>query len=261
MDFKYRKDNYETPEDYRLFLGDKLFLKTRAFFYLRVGKLVYDTNRVIAKKKFSDEAWSEASYYALRTIEGCGGKVHIKNIQNITKHKGPVVFIGNHMSMLETFVLPGIICPRKPISFVVKKSLVDYPVFGLVMRTTRPVVVGRSDPAKDFKAVMKDGTALLKEGRSIVVFPQSTRSANFKPSEFNSIGVKLAKKAKVPVVPVAIKSDFWGNGVIFKDVGPLNRDEETYFDFGEPINIKGNGKAEHTQIIEFISSKLKEWNH
>ncbi|MCF7790727.1 MAG: 1-acyl-sn-glycerol-3-phosphate acyltransferase [Victivallales bacterium] len=261
MHYEYRENNYDTPANYPNFLGDKLFLKTRIFFYCRIVKLVFDTNRVIQKGKFSDKAWSEASYYALRTIEGCEGKVHIRNMNNIDKHNGAVVFIGNHMSMLESFVLPGVICPHKKISFVVKKSLVDYPFFGLVMRTTRPVIVGRVDPAADFKAVMNDGSKLLKEGRSVVVFPQSTRSSGFKPDEFNSIGIKLARKAKVPVVPIALKTDFWGNGKIFKDVGPLNRDKGVFIEFGEPMDIKGNGKAEHKSITEFISGKIKEWEN
>ena len=260
MNFNYKENNYDTPEDYPLFIMDKIFLKTRAFFYCRVAKLVIDTNRAIQKGKFSDEAWSEASYYALRTIEGCGGKVHINNMDNIDKINGPVVFVANHMSMLETFVLPGILCPRKPISFVVKKSLIDYPLFGLVMRTTQPVVVERKDPSKDFKTVMNDGSDLIKKGRSVVVFPQSTRSSIFKPVEFNSIGIKLAKKTGVPVVPIALKSDFWGNGNKFKDIGPLYRDKEIYFEFGSPINIVGNGRAEHNQIVDFIESRISEWS-
>jgi 1-acyl-sn-glycerol-3-phosphate acyltransferase len=261
MNFEYSENNYDTPTDYPKFFFDKLACRTRAFFYYRIIKLVLDTTRIIKKGKYSDEAWSESSYYAFRTVEGCGGKIHIKNMDNIEKHNGPVVFIGNHMSILETFLLPGIICPRRSISFVVKKSLVDYPVFGLVMRATKPIVVERKNPIKDLKAVINDGSALLKTGRSVIIFPQSTRSSKFKVSEFNSIGIKLAKKAGVPVVPIALKTNFWGNGSFIKDLGPVNREKETYIEFGEPINIEGNGKAEHNKIIDFIETKLVEWNH
>ena len=260
MNFRYRKNNYNTPANYPKFFFDKLSLTTRAFFYCRILKLIYNTNRVIRTGKFSDETWSEASYYALRSVESCGGKVHIINMDNIDKYNGSVVFIGNHMSMLETFLLPGIICPRKSISFVIKHSLINYPLFGLVMRATKPIIVGRSNPTQDFKTIIKDGSELLNTGRSIVVFPQSTRSSEFKPSEFNSIGIKLAKKANVPVVPMAIKTDFWGNGSILKDVGPLNRKQETFIEFGVPINIEGNGKVEHKKSVDFIESKLAEWN-
>jgi 1-acyl-sn-glycerol-3-phosphate acyltransferase len=261
MNFGYRKSNYNTSDSYPRFLGDRFTCGTRVFFYCRIIKLVLNTNMVVRRGKFSNEAWSEASYYALRSVEGCGCKMHVRNMHLIEKCEGAVVFIGNHMSMLETFVLPGIICPRKSISFVVKKSLVDYPVFGLVMKATKPIVVDRIHPIRDFKTVMNDGVKLLKSGRSVVVFPQSTRSANFKSSEFNSIGVKLAKKANVPVVPLALKTDFWGNGKKIKDFGPLNRSEEAYIEFGEPMHVEGNGKREHSKIVNFIESKLAEWNH
>ena len=43
--------------------------------------------------------------------------------------KDPVIFIGNHMSTLETFVLPWIILPHRPLTFVVKRELLGYPLF------------------------------------------------------------------------------------------------------------------------------------
>ena len=88
------------------------------------------------------------------------------------------------------------------------------------MRSRNPIVVGRTDPRKDLEAVMNGGVELLKNGISIVIFPQSTRSVEFKPEEFNSLGVKLAKKAGVDVVPIALKTDFWGNGKLIKEAWP-----------------------------------------
>ena len=40
----------------------------------------------------------------------------------------------------------------------------------------------------------------------------------------------------------------------------LNRKKEIYFTFGEPIEIKGNGKEENQYIIEFIQKNLEQWN-
>ncbi len=105
---------------------------------------------------------------------------------------------------------------------MVKESLVRHPLFGDVMRSRDPIVVGRTDPRKDLEAVMNGGMELLSKGISIVIFPQSTRSVEFRPEEFNSLGVKLAKKAGVKVVPVALKTDFWGNGKVIRELGPLD---------------------------------------
>ena len=70
----------------------------------------------------------------------------------------------------------------------------------------------------------------------------------------------MAKAAGVPVIPTALKTDFLGNGKLIKDLGPIHRDREIYFEFGEPImKIEGSGKQEQQQIIDFIESRLLSW--
>jgi 1-acyl-sn-glycerol-3-phosphate acyltransferase len=108
---------------------------------------------------------------------------------------------------------------------------------------------------------MNDGTERLKNGISIVIFPQSTRSVEFKPEEFNSLGVKLAKKAGVVVIPIALKTDFWGNGKLVKELGPLDHKKHIHIKFGDPMHITGNGKEENQKIIDFIKGSLEEWRH
>jgi 1-acyl-sn-glycerol-3-phosphate acyltransferase len=156
-------------------------------------------------------------------------------------------------------VFPGLIAPHRDVTFVVKDSLVRHPLFGPVMRSREPIIVGRAEPRKDFEIVMSQGMSLLSRGISIVVFPQSTRSDVFRPEEFNSIGVKLAKKAGVKVVPVAIKTDFWGNGKIIKEIGPLNHLKPIMIKFGEPFPVTGNGKEENQKIIDYIIGHLRNW--
>ena len=140
------------------------------------------------------------------------------------------------MSTLETMIFPSIICSIKRVTFVVKESLVKHPLFKDVMLSRDPIVVGRSDPRKDLEAVMNGGADLLSKGISIVIFPQSTRSLEFRPEEFNSLGVKLAKKAGVPVVPVAIKTDFWGNGKYIKELGPIDGKKPVHYKIWRTIS-------------------------
>lgn len=260
MNYDFRDDSYDTPSDTKRVLGDYLLLNSRFFFYYRMIKLIIDSNRVISKKtSYCIEDWCESSYYAFRSVEECGGKIHVRGLSNIDKVPNPVVFIGNHMSTLETFLLPGLICPRKPASFVVKKELVESRYFGPIMRGTLPIVVGRNNPMDDLRVILGEGTEKLASGRSVIVFPQHTRSAEFKPNEFNSVGIKLAKKAEVMVIPIAVKTDFWGNGTVVKDFGKVSREKDVYIEFGEPMSVLSNGKDTHSQIVEFIKSRLIKW--
>jgi 1-acyl-sn-glycerol-3-phosphate acyltransferase len=163
------------------------------------------------------------------------------------------------MSTLETFTLPGTLVPIRPVTFVVKQSLVDYPIFGHVMRSRDPITVGRTNPREDLKAVLEGGTDRLARGISIVIFPQTTRRPVFDPAEFNSIGVKLAKRAGVPIVPIALKTDAWSNGTLAKDYGPIKPSRTAHFAFGPPLAVTGRGEAEHEEIVRFITRHLIIW--
>ena len=144
-------------------------------------------------------------------------------------------------------------------TFVVKKSLVSLPVFGAVMRSRDPIVVGRTNPREDLTAVLEGGVERLKKGISIIVFPQSTRTPDFDPQHFNTIGVKLARKAGVPVVPLALKTDAWGTGKKLKELGPIKSGLPVRYKFAAPMDIHGNGREEQAFICDFISSHLARW--
>ncbi len=254
----FNSDKYETQGNRRNFF-DKLFLSTRWYFVYGYGKEVVKGSRLAVKNKYDTEEWAHSSYRIFENIEKSGGRLFIDGIENISKVEGPVVFVSNHMSTLETFVFPCIIAPLKEVTYVVKDSLVSMPLFGNIMRSRNPIVVSRKNSRQDLINVLNKGKETIAKGTSIVLFPEGTRQENFDPEKFNTLGVKLAKEAGVPVIPIAIKTDFWGNGKLVKDIGPIRRKQPVCISFGEPMNITGNGKAEHKQIIEFISGKIEEF--
>lgn len=206
------------------------------------------------------EKWAESSFEIIHALENIGAFIEISGLENLKNFDGPAVFISNHMSTLETLVLPSIIQPLKPVTFVVKESLVTMPVFGPIMRSRDPILVSRTNAREDLKTVMEKGTEKLRSGLSIVVFPQSTRSSAFNPEEFNTLGIKLALKANVPVVPIALKTDAWGIGKKIKDFGPIDIRKKIHFTFGERIVVQNRGTEEHQNIINFITEHLDVWN-
>ena len=258
-DFFLTSNKYQTPVKSKLTFCDWLKLDSRIYFTLKYIRVLITSRKQALRKIYNRDAWVKSSFYIFRFIEKAGGRFDISGMDNITKHNGPVVFIGNHMSTLETMILPCIIAWHRKVSFVVKESLVKHPLFKEIMLSNNPIVVGRSDPRKDLETVMNGGQERLSKGRSIIIFPQSTRRHDFVPEEFNSLGVKLAKKNNVPVVPVALKTDYWGNGKIIKELGPIDHKKTISIKFGEPFMITGSGKEEHNKVINFIQSSLSEW--
>ena len=247
---------------YRTVPGDRS-LFARFFpglgFYTWFAYIVFRGSNNARLGHYGDADWSRNSLEVLHALEAVGVQIEITGTDHFSRLEGPCVFIGNHMSTLEAFVLPTIIQPLKRVAFVVKKSLVEYPIFGHLMRSRNPIVVGRTNPREDLKAVIEGGLERLHAGISIVVFPQKTRSALFDPASFNSIGIKLAKRAQVPVVPLALKTDAWSNGARLKDFGKIDPAKVVRFAFGEPLWVQGSGAAEHHQVVEFIREHLMSW--
>ncbi len=207
---------------------------------------------------FSDESWGESSAEVLRLLEKVGITVEVTGGENFNEPTSPVIIIGNHLSMLETMILPSIVVPYRPVTFVIKKSLLEYPVFKHIMRSRDPVAVSRTNPRQDLKTVLEEGQERLSRGISIIIFPQTTRAA-FDPGQFSSIGIKLAKRAGVPVVPLALLTDAWRNGVYLKDFGRIDPSRKVYFSFGKAIEVAGKGTEEHQHIVNFIEKRLARW--
>jgi 1-acyl-sn-glycerol-3-phosphate acyltransferase len=253
---RFDDDAYETgPRKISLLAR----LMPSLMFYAEVVRIVGEASRKAKQGRYDTREWCGSSMATLRALEAVGVRIEIGGLDHFRSVEGPCVFIGNHMSTLETFVLPVLIAPIKEATFVVKQSLVDYPVFKHVMRARNPVTVGRANPRDDLKAVLEGGAERLKAGMSIIIFPQTTRTPVFDPDQFNSIGIKLAKRAGVPAVPFALKTDAWGNGNWFKDFGRIDPAKAVHFAFGKPLQVRDRGGEEHQQIVAFIQTKLKEW--
>ena len=230
-------------------------------FYANAVLSVIAASRRVSKGIYSTTNKIQSSLSILKSLEYLGVDVKIENQAILSRLQSPCVFVSNHMSVLETFLFPSLIMPYKAYTVVLKRSLMQYPVFKHVLRSLNPIVVDRTNPRQDFKTVMEEGLANLKNNISVLIFPQTTRDLFFNPKKFNTLGVKLAKRANVPVIPVAVKTDFWGMGRWLKDFGKIDPAKPVRVSFGEPVHIGGNGKTEHRSTVEFIGSKLEAWKY
>lgn len=229
------------------------------FFYPRALNVIRWSARRAKRGSYGPRQWVESSYRIVSALEAVGVSLSVEDVSAFKNLSSPAVFIGNHMSTLETFALPWIIRPHRPLTFVVKRELLHYPLFGDVMRAIEPVVLSRDNPRRDLTTILTEGKRRLEDGISLVVFPQTTRSPEFQPEDFNTIGVKLARRAGVPVVPLALKTDAWGNGKRIKDFGRIDPSLPVHFSFGAPLKVAGNGREEHREIIRFIEEHLRSW--
>jgi 1-acyl-sn-glycerol-3-phosphate acyltransferase len=241
-------------------IGGLCALLPSVCFYPQAAWIVFKAAQMAKQGIYTSGDWAKSSFEILKALERSGVNFDISGMNHVCASTEPCVFIGNHMSTLETFILPCLIAPYRPATFVVKKSLVDYPLFKWVMRSRNPIVVNRSNPRDDLKTVLTQGVEHLNSGASVIVFPQTTRTTSFDPQQFNSIGVKLAKKTGVPIIPLALKTDAWSNGSRLKDFGTILPDKKVHFEFGAQIDSGANAQQIQAEIIQFIQTKLKAWS-
>ncbi|MFU8779729.1 MAG: lysophospholipid acyltransferase family protein [Kiritimatiellia bacterium] len=250
---------YRTPVDVRKRFLDRAFGRRDFWFYRRMMGVVLRGRSLYRAGLYNRENWQDLSLDMWRAVEGCGGRFAVTGLEHLEVLRGPAVIVANHMSLLETFTIPAMVLPFTHMTFVVKEELMRVPLFRSVMLGVQPIVVTRGNPREDMRIIMEEGQAVLSGGRSIVVFPQSTRSNVLHPGQFNSVAVKLAKRANVPVVPLALKTDFQGLGKWVKDIGKVHRDRMVHFCVGEPLTVAGNGREQHQQVLRFIAAQYRSW--
>ena len=251
---------YRTPTDVRVSLLQRLVpWNTRLPFYFWVLRSLLKGRRGALRGEFSDKLFAECAEDILRAVERVGGTVQVSGIEHIADTPGAAVFAGNHMSMLEIFLLPAAISPWKTAGFVVKESLAHNWLMAPVIAAQEAIRVGRTNPREDLTTVLGQGSERLARGRSVVVFPQGTRDEVFSAGAFNSLGLKLARRAGLPLIPFAVKTDFLANGKWLKDLGPVRPDRDVRIAFAPPIFDLSNQRAAHETCVRFIRERLAEW--
>ena len=128
---------------------------------------------------------------------------------------GPVVFVSNHQSYWDIPVFFAAV-RGKAFGFVAKDTLQRIPVFGAWIRDVRSVFIQRDDARASLRAI-EEGVSLLRQGYSLVIFPEGTRSRSASMSEFKRGSLRLATKAGVPVVPVTLDGTYRG----FEETGRI----------------------------------------
>jgi 1-acyl-sn-glycerol-3-phosphate acyltransferase len=114
---------------------------------------------------------------------------------------GPFIVMSNHQSNFDILSLIATIPHR--IYWIAKKELFDIPIFGYSMRRGGYIPLDRSDGRKALKS-MENAASIIRQGSSVVLFPEGTRTCDGQLLPFKRGGFMLAVRAGVPVIPVTI---------------------------------------------------------
>lgn len=235
------------------------FLAT-PLFTLFMAEIFVRGNIHAKRPTFMEKEWADFGLRVLRLSERLGGYVSIEGFEHIKDLGSPVVWVANHVSSLETYLLPAILMTWPGLIIVLKEPLAHYPLFGAVVRAVDPVKVQRKNAIEDLRKVLREGTAGIKAGRSALVFPQGARYRHFDPATFNTLGTKLALHAQVPVVPIAVSTDFLRIGSLHRDLtSTVHPASPIRIACGPVIPCNLNQAEIQRRSLDFIVSKLTQW--
>ncbi len=113
----------------------------------------------------------------------------------------PIVFVSNHQSLLD---IPSIISIFPHIRIIAKTELFRIPLFGRAMRRAGFLEIDRGNHKRAFRTI-DEAARRVREGTTILVYAEGTRSRDTRIQPFKKGAFVLASKADVPIVPLAIR--------------------------------------------------------
>ena len=131
-----------------------------------------------------------------------GVDLRVEGEENLWKRR-PAIFVFNHQSGLDAVIMMKLI--RRDVTGVGKKELRSTPIMGPLFEASGAVFVDRADTGKAIDA-LKPAVEALKEGRSLMIAPEGTRSLTPKLGRFKKGAFHMAMQAGVPIVPVVIRN-------------------------------------------------------
>ncbi len=129
-----------------------------------------------------------------------GVKVEVQGGRNVLSDR-PQIFMANHQSFFDIFIVLAHIPAQ--FRFIAKKELFRVPVFGGALRKYGTIEINRQHHASAVKSI-DEAARKIREGKSVITFPEGTRSVDGGIQPFKKGVFHLALMAGVPIVPVSI---------------------------------------------------------
>jgi 1-acyl-sn-glycerol-3-phosphate acyltransferase len=224
-----------------------------AFFYLSlipITTIIISLYFFISTKRLQwlGAMWIKVVLNALKFL--CGVSWKVEGIENIPNT--PCIVVSNHQGQWESFFLQTLFIPS---TSIIKKELLLIPLFGWALRCMKPITLNRLNRVGSLKKVIKKGVIKLKNGFSIILFPEGTRISPEKGIQpfARSCGL-LSVKSGFPVLPICHNSGkYWKNKRFIKSPGKV------ILRIGEPI-LGRDPKVITNDAYNWVKNNYEEIN-
>ena len=173
-----------------------------------------------------------------------GTKVTCKGLENIPRDR-PVLFVSNHRSLSDIPVAYTTL----PVNagFIAKKEMQKIPGLSWWMRLLNCQFIDRQNIKEGMKTILK-GIELIKDGYSIFIAPEGTRSKTEDMLPFKEGSLKMAEKTGCPIVPVA----FTNTDAVFERQFPRVKRAHVIVEYCEPVDPTQLEKEQRRQLGAYV---------
>jgi 1-acyl-sn-glycerol-3-phosphate acyltransferase len=178
-------------------------------------------------------------------------KVSVAGLDNIRKSER-YVYVSNHASL---FDIPAVLTSiPDEIRVIFKKELAYIPLWGWSLVLGQYITVDRSNP-KDGMGSIDKAVAAVRNGTSVLVFAEGTRSRDGKLQPFKRGAFALAARSGVPIVPVTVNNSF----KIMRKGSWKIQPAEIFVVIDKPIQSAGvMGKDDELKLMEQVHAVLEK---
>lgn len=159
------------------------------------------------------------------------------------------IIVANHQSLVDIYVLYGYL--GMDIKWVMKKELRAVPVLGMACEMMGHIIVDRSNTDAALQSI-NAARDRIKNGISVVFFPEGTRSRNGELRPFKKGAFRLAQELGLPILPVTIHDT---RKVLPSDTTEIVPGKVT-LEFNDPIPTKGLSQAEIALLSDQVRSAI-----
>ena len=192
-----------------------------------------------------------ARWFGRRVVELLDVQLIATGAEHVPAHA--VVYMSNHQSHLDIPILYATL-PSPTIRMLAKAELFRIPLWGRAVRAAEFVEVDRGNHMRAVQSI-EHATRLLRDGVSIYLAPEGTRSVDGRIGKLKKGGFHLAKGTGAPIVPVAIR----GTIDILPRGGKVMRSgQPVSVRIGRPIAVAGRDMSDlMAQVSEFLVNNVE----
>ena len=189
-----------------------------------------------------------AAPWAKVILRVCGIHVTVHGLENVSPEI-PRIYMCNHQSFFDIWTILAFL--PVDFKFILKQELMKIPLLGPAMTRAGYIGIERKDPREAVKSIAV-AAQRIKDGASVLIFPEGTRSPDGRLLSFKRGGFKLAFKSGCDIVPMVINGS---HRIATKGSLRINKGSFS-FRIGEPISLSGYGKKDIQRLMDEVHETI-----